>query len=377
MMQKAASLLPDVKDLPVQPGMPDPLITGDGKNITTARQWEPHRAEMKRLIAHYAVGTMPPPPGNVRGREIQAQTVWDGRATFRLVHLSFGPGERLGFDVALFIPTVGKAPFPTIVHPSFSPTPGTGTTDGESAAKGFADALERGYAVLTYDYQTTAIDKPETRTMGFFPAYPGYDWGAEGAWAWAISRCVDYLQTEKWVDKKKILAVGHSRLGKATLIAGAFDERFALVAPAGSGCFGTGAYRFCGKGRGGKEGLEAYTVRFPFHVSPRLPLFAGQVGRLPFDQHWLVALVAPRPFIAAEAISDPYCNGNAAKQTFLAAKPVFALLGVPERLGWNFRPGGHALTAEDWAAILDFSDGQLRGRKISRRFDQFPPLDRA
>ena len=187
-MQNAMSPLPEVKDLPIQPGMPNPLITRDGKKITTSRQWESHRAKMKRLIEYYAVGTMPPPPGNVRGREIRAQTVWDGRATFRLVHLSFGPGERLGFDVALFIPTVGKAPFPTIVHPSFSPTPGTGTTEGESAAKGFADALGRGYAVLTYDYQTTAIDRPETRTTGFFPAYPGYDWGAEGAWAWAMSR---------------------------------------------------------------------------------------------------------------------------------------------------------------------------------------------
>src|SRR5437763_1806467 len=120
-----------------------------------------------------------------------------------------------------------------------------------------------------------------------------------------MSRCVDYLITDPRIDKTKLIALGHSRLGKTALIAGAFDERFALVAPAGSGCGGTGAFRFNGKVRGGKEGLEEATAHFPQWFNPRLATFAGRVEKLPFDQNWLIALVAPRAFIAADSTEDP------------------------------------------------------------------------
>ena len=188
-----------------------------------------------------------------------------------------------------------------------------------------------------------------------------------------MSRCVDYLETQPFADASKLIALGHSRLGKAALIAGAMDERFALTAPAGSGCGGTGAYRFNGKSRGGKEGLENATKRFPQWFSPHLAEFSGQVEKLPFDQHWLIALVAPRCFIAADGLSDPYCNGNALAQSYLAAKPVYEFLGVPQHLGIHFRPGQHLLAPADWQAILDFSDQQLRQLPVKEHFDQLPP----
>jgi hypothetical protein len=190
-----------------------------------------------------------------------------------------------------------------------------------------------------------------------------------------MSRVADYLESQPFADKTKLIAVGHSRLGKATLIAGAFDERFAMVAPVGSGCAGTGAFRFNGVGRGGKEGVEEFTQKFPQQVSPRLPLFSGHVDNLPFDQHWLMALVAPRPLISVEALDDSVCNGTAVKQSYLAAKAVYEFLGAPDKLGVNFRPGGHAFNAEDWKAILDFADHQLRKLDVGRRFDAFPPAE--
>lgn len=355
----ATMTMPSVDKLPIHAEMPDPMILANGKRVTTRAQWTKHRAEMKRVIEYYAVGRMPPPPGNVRGHTRLSQAVMDGKAHFTLTHLTFGPHASLGFDIAVFMPS-GTGPFPTIVHPAFTPTPGTSPdADPESVAKSFAFLLGRGYAILTYDYRTTAADTPDTRKAGFFRAYPEYDWGAAGAWAWGMSRCVDYLETQAWVDKTKIIAVGHSRVGKATLIAGAFDERFAVVAPAGAGCFGTSAYRFSGKTRSGKEGLEEYTARFPYQVGPRLAEFSGQVEKLPFDQHWLIALVAPRAFIAADASEDPYCSEQALLQSVGGAKPVFAFLGVPGRLSVHIRPGGHALAPEDWAAILDFADAQM------------------
>ncbi len=190
-----------------------------------------------------------------------------------------------------------------------------------------------------------------------------------------MSRCVDFLETQSFVDKTKFIALGHSRLGKTTLVAGAFDDRFALTAPCGSGCGGTGAYRFNGKGRGGKEGLEDATKNFPQWFGPHLREFSGQVEKLPFDQHWLIALVAPRLFIAADGLDDQATNGKALAHCYLAARPVYEFLGAPDHIGINFRPGRHMLAPDDWTAVLDFSDKYLRKMDVKRRFDQLPPME--
>ena len=392
---------PAVADLPVQTDMPDPLVTADGKTIATPEQWLQHREAVKQIIEHYALGHAPPPPGNVAGHELVSRMLADGQTSYRLVHLAFGPGEKLGFDISIFLPaeTNGvKAPFPVIVQPSFSaisdnpPPPMTNdiasgtnaapvkkspsshtTNTPEVAARQYAEALNRGYAIITFYYQDCGQDGGDYRKTGFFPAYPDYDWADLRAWAWGMSRCVDYLETQNFADKSKFIALGHSRLGKATLVAGAFDERFALCAPAGSGCAGTGAYRFNGKTRGGKEGLEDIVKNFPQWTIPGLANFSNRVERLPFDQHWLIDLVAPRLFIAPDGLNDSAASVNALVQSYLAAKPVYALLGVPDNLGINYRPGPHRLAPEDWAAVLDFADQRLRGKAGQRVFDQLPP----
>jgi len=367
-----------VGDLPIMAELPDPLIAADGQAITTAAQWAAQRERMKTIIQHYALGRMPPPPGAVTGKELAVHTVLDATATCRVVQLAFGPDAKLGFRAVLFIPAetaAHKAPFPVIVHPSFEAKLNKDQTQDvlNDIAKTFAQPLQRGMAVMAFWYQQCGLDSPANyRQTGFFPAYPDCDWGDLAAWAWGMSRCVDYLQHEPFADLTKILAVGHSRLGKASLVAGAFDERFALTAPAGSGCGGTGAYRFNGKNRGGKEGLEDAIKNFPQWFGPRMPEFCGQLEKLPFDQHWLLALVAPRLCIAADGLSDGCTNGNALAKAYLAAKPAYALLGVPEHLGISFRAGGHLLAADDWDAILDFADLHLRKKAIMRPFNQLP-----
>jgi len=376
------ALLP-AGDFPVQTNLPDPLVNAAGQRITDAAQWAARREEMKQIIEDNAVGHAPPPPGNVTGQVLATEPLLDGQAEGRFVHLAFGPDHQLGFDVVIFLPAgtnASAAPYPTAVQPVFRPLTGpgvAGTNGWDTAVQGYAPVLQRGYAVLIFYYQQCGLDNSNWPSSGFFPAYPGYNWRDIGAWAWSMSRCVDYLETQPWADKSALLAVGHSRLGKTALVAGALDERFALVAPAGSGCGGTGAYRFNGRGRGGREGLEDVVKHFPRWFLPRLGEFSGQVQRLPFDQNWLMALTAPRLLLATDGLNDPNTSYNALIQSYRGAKPVYALLGVPAHLGVNFRPGGHRLDPEDWRAILDFADQQLRGRKVDRRFDTYawpPPV---
>jgi hypothetical protein len=112
--------------------------------------------------------------------------------------------------------------------------------------------------------------------------------------------------------------------------------------------------------------------KYPNWFSPHLHEFWGQTDRLPFDEHWFLALAAPRPFIALEGLTDQVSLANAVKQSWLAAQPAYALFGARDRLGMNYANHGHAFTAEDWTAMLDFADKHLRGMKVDRRFDQFP-----
>ncbi len=397
--EAATNDFPEVKDLPIRPEMPDALTLNSGAKVTTLEQWRERREEMKAILEHYELGHAPPPPGNVSGEDLQSRPVLDGAATYRLVHLKFGPGETLGFDIAIFTPT-NSGPFPTIINPSFFMTPGVNFTNGlvapasgpvptnstgqlrlnmsrpvdpEKAARGFTNLLQRGYAIVTYRYGQCGEDNPNFRTSSFYPAYPGYDWGVLRGWAWGLSRVVDYLETQPFADKAKLIALGHSRLGKLVMVATAFDERIALGAPAGSSGAGTGAYRFCGPGRGGKEGIEDMTRKFGYYFVPRLKDFTGAIEKLPFDANWFVALTAPRPWISVEGTDDQNCVPNAVRQTVLAARLVYEFLGAsPDRVGVNYEPHRHALTAGDWNAALDFADQQLRGLDHHRRFDQFP-----
>ena len=402
--QSWSATFPEVNDLPVRKEMPDVMTMSDGTKIKTAAQWRQRREEMKAILEHYELGHAPPSPGNVSGQDIQSRLVLDGAAKYRLVHLKFGPEEKLGLDIAIFTPA-NTGPFPTIINPSFYMTPGVNFTnnpapqavevstntvttnsttrprfnfgapvDPERAARGFTNLLNRGYAIVTYRYTQCGEDSPGFRTNSFYPAYPDYDWGVLRGWAWGLSRVVDFVETQSFADKSKLIALGHSRLGKLTMVATAFDERIALGAPAGSSGAGTGAYRFCGPGRGGKEGVEDMTRKFGYYFVPRLAEFTGQMEKLPFDAHWFVALTAPRPWISIEGTDDQNCVPNAVRQTILAAQPVYAFLGVgSNRVGVNYETHRHGMPPEDWNAALDFADQQLRGMDHHRLFDQFPP----
>jgi hypothetical protein len=429
--------LPGPSELPTRTEMPGVLLMNDGTKVTTPEQWKRRREEIKRTLEYYAVGQMPPPPGNVKAREVKSEIVAEGRVKYRLVHLTFGPEEKLGLDIGIFTPIKG-GPFPAVIAPSGTPpgaialsrlpngpnqgrgqnvlllvgpgptparpavpsVPGQETATSNTAARGgpggrggFAgpanaeaiasrnsDLFRRGYALVMFNNNDCAEDTTLRNADGswafrntrFYPAYPGYDWGILAGWAWGASRIADYLETDPAIDRTKLVITGASRAGKAAMVAAAFDERL-MGAPVVTGGGGIGAYRFSGIGRGGKEGLGEMMSKYPNWFSPNLHEFWGQTDKLPFDAHWYLALCAPRPFIALEGDTDTVSLPNAVKQTILAAKPAYAFLGVPDRLGVNYAKHGHAFTQDDWNAMLDFADKHLRGMKIDRRFDQFLP----
>lgn len=389
-----AAEFPEPKDSLIQTNLPDVMTMADGTKVRTVAQWRQRREQMKAILEYYELGHAPPPPGNVSGEVIQSRTLRDSSVKYRLVHLKFGPKQQCGFDIAIYTPARG-GPFPTIINPAFFMTPGVSNSllprasavrspprkpavahpfiTPERGAEMFSQPLARGYAIVTYLYTECGEDNSNCMKSAYYPAYPGFDWGLLRGWAWGLSRVVDYLETQSFADKTKLIALGHSRIGKFVMVAAAFDDRIALAAPAGSGCAGAGAYRFCGPGRGGKQGIGSIIKNAPYYFVPRFREFAGHVDRLPFDEHWLVALTAPRPWIAIEATKDQYCVPNSVKQTILAAQPDYVFLGAnPDRATANYEPHRHALTPEDWNAALDFADQQLRGINHHRTFGNFP-----
>jgi hypothetical protein len=420
--------LPGVADLPVRKEMPDPLTLNDGTKVTTPAQWAKRREEIRKTLDYYATGLMPPAPGNTKGTEVQNQLIFDGTVRYRLVHLTFGPEEKLSLDVGIYTPVAG-GPCPVVISPDATPPGATplahqpnGPTQGkaldsllpaalappaaaqtargrgqgvgrgpaggpgrganpESAASRHQDLFARGYGFVVFNNTDCAEDTTlrindgvwAFRTTRFYPAYPDYDWGVLAGWAWGVSRVVDFLVTDPAVDKGKIIVSGVSRTGKSAIVAAAYDTRIAMAAPITTGGGGTPAWRFSGDGRGGKEGLGEMMRKYSNWFSPHLHEFWGSTDKLPYDQHWFYALIAPRPFITLEATADGDTLEAGAKQTFLAAQPVYAFLGAKDNLGVNYGNHGHGAATEDWTAMMDFADVHLRGMKPTRAFDQFPP----
>jgi hypothetical protein len=250
----------------------------DGKTrVTTKEQWtDKRRPELKALFQHYMYGQMPPAPAKVEARVLHEDPkAFDGKATLREVALTVGPAEAPKIHLLLVIPNDRKGPAPVFVGMNFHgnhalvkdpkvsvPTawmypnaPGAKDSKATEAGRGteidvwaLEQSIDRGYAVATFysgDIDPDRKDKREgIRPYWTKPGDPGLDATATiAAWAWGISRAVDYLAEHKDIDPKRIAVVGHSRLGKTALLAAAFDERIALAIPHQAGCGGTAPSR--------------------------------------------------------------------------------------------------------------------------------------
>ncbi|HEY2837921.1 MAG TPA: hypothetical protein VGJ26_02145, partial [Pirellulales bacterium] len=296
--EPARPAFPPFDQLPAQAEPPDVLTMLDGSRVTTAEQWrKQRRPELVALFEWYMYGA--PPTAAIKPKitaQVESETdVLDGRATMKQVLIQFGPPGRErdgGIHLLLFVPKERKGPAPVILALNFQgnqatfahkdialpkgwmPAKGAGVVDSrateasrgvESSHWAYERAISRGYAVATFyhgDIQSDRAKWDGTLALYFRPGQTEpdeHEWGTIAAWAWGLSRAADYLTQDPAIDGDRIVVVGHSRNGKTALLAGALDERFAIVIPSQAGCGGTSPAR----GTVG-ESVERINTAFPY-----------------------------------------------------------------------------------------------------------------
>jgi hypothetical protein len=403
-------------------GLPDVLRMSNGAKITRAADWNgKRRPELLELFAREMYGRAPSRPKEMNFRQVEAATPALGGAAIRKqVRVSFtgepgGPGMDLLFYLPHVLPHVppqaAKGPFPAILgmnvwgNHAVAADPGIRLTSSwmESGKNPFIDLscvagnrateacrginarqwpvekiLSRGYALVTVYRGDIDPDRSDGLASSVRARYPELQQGDDnfstiGAWAWAFSRALDYLETDRDIDARRVAVFGWSRLGKAALWAGATDQRFAMVLSNESGAGGAKLFR-----RGVGENIRRLNTVFPHWYCRNFRKYNDLDTTLPFDQHMVIALSAPRPVYIASAERDTGADPEGEFWAAKAAEPVYRLLGkdglpadrwppvnqpVFGQMGYHVRTGGHDVTEFDWTQYLVFADRHLGDRK--------------
>ncbi len=408
--------------------LPALLVCQDGTRVMSARDWQKkRRPELVDLFQSHVYGRLP----QQRLKEVRSEVTsvdkaaLGGLATRKEVTVHFTRGaEGPRMHLLIFTPNNAGKPVPAFlglnfqgnhaVHPdpaitlsqSWMRSGGKGVVNNRATeeARGAASSrwpvemiLKRGYGLVTIYYgdiepdhaegwtnsvrslfqpRSLAVRKPGaqplgvTRGRGAPDEASAEDWGAIGAWAWGLSRALDYLEKDPQVDAKRVAVMGHSRLGKTSLWAGASDERFAMVISNDSGCGGAALSR-----RQFGETVARINTSFPHWFCGRFKDYNGRENTLPVDQHGLIALMAPRPVYVASALEDQWADPKGEFLSALHAGPLYELFGrrgvnvseqppvdhpVGEFVGYHVRTGGHDVKDYDWEQYLRFADRHLK-----------------
>ena len=343
-IERTGELPPNYGVIPSIPFLPDPLIIGEGKEnekVTTMAQWESQREYFKEQVKHILSGTFPDPPTNLKAEILSERT--DNGVRIQMIELRFGENHKAKLTLEVFTPP-GEGPFPVFMT--------------QWNHRGWAQiAVRRGYMGLIY---AGADAKDDTRE--YLELYPDYDWSTLMARAWGAHRAVDYLYTLDEVDKSKIAITGHSRNGKQSLFAAAFDERITATITSSGGTGGEFPYRYTDE-RHSNESIDYLVSRRTHWLHPRIRFFSGREHKMPIDQNSLMALIAPNALMLSSSIregggGDPW----AIEQIYTSLTKVYDFLDAPEKLGIRLRDGEHAVSERDLEAFMDWLDIQF-GRK--------------
>lgn len=372
--------------------LPDPLVLSDGRHVRDAETWEGlRRPEILELYRADIYGRVPSTAPQVRFEVVdRGAPALGGRALRRIVAARFGraPDSRRVFLV-MYLPARAARPVPMLLHLTFTgdpsvpasyrpirpPPTGAGPASGAFTELAPIDeVLARGYGYAIVRYTQIEPDgKPDptsanVRGLALQPgATPPPDaWGSLSAWAWGASRIVDYFETDPSVDSKRIALIGHSRLGKTAIWAGAQDARFAVVFSSCAGEMGTSLAR-----RDYGETVDDMASGFPWQFAGRFQRYVGHWNELPVDTHFAIALNAPHPVLITAGTQDQWADPRGEFLAEVAAGPVYRLLGrrdlgtsafpPPDRpvvsgdLAFNYHTGPHRITAGEWRLFLDFA----------------------
>lgn len=377
--------------------LPDPLTLANGRSVSTAETWrEVRRPEILALFESQVYGRTPrrrvPTAFQVTN---ETPGVFGGVADRLEVRAAFGEGSAAPvMETLIHLPAARTEPVPIFtglnfsgnhsVHPdpSISPSqqwirdnPDRELERGERVRRWpIEQIVARGYGVATTyagDLDPDFDDGFQNGIHALFrdvaaPERAGDEWGSIGAWAWGLSRTLDYFERNPRIDATRAIVLGHSRLGKTALWAGAQDERFAIVLSNDSGCSGAAISR-----RRFGETVAIIQDVFPHWFCPNYRCYRDAEDTLPIDQHMLIALVAPRPVYVASASEDQWADPKGEFLGALGADAVYRLLGtdglavsempgveepVHGTIGHHIRRGAHDILEYDWQRYMDFAD---------------------
>lgn len=380
--------------------LPDPLVFNDGTPVKNKKDWEKRRAELYSMFQNEEYGISPEWKGKIIPAEISSDNnALNGSAIRKEIKLTLRNGSKeLSMTMLLYLPKT-QAKSPVILGYNFSGNhtvtdepgialanvwvrdkPSTPAIAPESSRGSSAPAwqvkeiISRGYGLATIYYGDVDPDFDDGFKNGVHALYDqkpdNTSWGSIAAWAWGLSRALDYLETVPSVDSKKVIVFGHSRLGKTALWAGVTDKRFAAAISNDSGCGGAAlSKRIFG------ETVGSINRAFPHWFCENFNKYNEKEELLPFDQHELLALMAPRPVYVASAQEDQWADPKGEFLSCVAASPVYVLLGekgfpakempavnspVAGSISYHMRTGGHDVTLYDWQRYLDFADRTFR-----------------
>ena len=373
--------------------LPEMFVTSNGQEVTTKKIWETvRRPEILAMLGNIEYGNIP---------QTHIKTTWQileesnnalgGKAIRRQVEFTFqGNGTSRKMLVLIYMPKNIKK-CPVFVSPNFQGNQSTTEDEAVIASQystyprghqksrwSYERIISSGYAVATFHYYDTYYDAQGHTTESVLPL-----WGINNdnelqassgkaicAWAWGCSRVLDYLLTLKNIDKKRCIILGHSRLGKTALWAGALDKRFNMVISNNSGCSGAALSR-----RNYGETVARITKTFPWWFCNTYSTYADNPDKLPFDQHELLAMIAPRLLYVASAKEDRWADPRGEFLSLKEASKVYKLYGKNSLEGYSFpkenepvwqdcvgyhiRTGIHDVTDFDWAAYIRFADEKL------------------